>query len=373
MLKILQQHLLEIIRQQSREPLHLFLKKYFRRHPKLGSRDRRIISSSVYNFYRPGKSLSHLPVEEQLEISNELFTNQELSNPEKKIDFLKLRVAGFDEKKIFPFAGLLSQEIDATEFSNSFLLQPMVWIRIREKHLQEVIEELKNLAVDFIREENSLCMGFSNSTSLTKLISYEKGFFEIQDASSQKTLNNVVANEKEFWWDCCAGSGGKSLLFKEKFSHTRLLISDNRTSILENAKTRLQKSGTKNFEIKHIDLISPDSELQTLNLFDGIIADVPCSGSGTWARTPEMIQRFAEEEISTYARQQKEIISKAIHSLKKGGRLYYITCSVFKAENEEVVSFASDNFLVKCLSSHYIKGYDKRADTLFVAEFAGHY
>lgn len=368
MLKVQKQHVLAIIGRMSAEPLNLFLKKYFRQNPKLGARDRKIISSTVYNFYRTGKALEHLSDEQRLEFAQHIFSDASLNNPQKKIEFLKTTVKGFDENKIFPFAGYLSPLVEKEKFIYSFLEQPLVWIRIRKSFLEKVYKELNNKEIIIERKENLICPGFASATKLTKLLSFENGFFEIQDASSQQTLNDIVANDNELWWDCCAGSGGKSLLFKDKFPKTQILISDCRSAILENAKLRLCKVDEKNFEIKNIDLLSPDTELLSHNLYNGIIADVPCSGSGTWARTPEMLCKFDAKEIEKYAQLQKKIVSSAIPFLKKGGVLFYITCSVFINENEAVIDFVKNNFNINVLSAKYITGYEKRADTLFVSQ-----
>jgi 16S rRNA (cytosine967-C5)-methyltransferase len=102
---------------------------------------------------------------------------------------------------------------------------------------------------------------------------------------------------------------------------------------------------------------------------DFIIADVPCSGSGTWARTPEQLKFFHQEKIAQYALLQQQIVSNAIPSLAKGGYLLYITCSVFKKENEENVNFIQKNLNLELLKSDYLKGYQMQADTLFAALF----
>ncbi|MFN2440108.1 MAG: Fmu (Sun) domain-containing protein, partial [Chitinophagaceae bacterium] len=103
--------------------------------------------------------------------------------------------------------------------------------------------------------------------------------------------------------------------------------------------------------------------------FDLIICDAPCTGSGTWSRTPEQLYFFKEEKIEYYAGLQKKIAVNAIKALKKGGHLLYITCSVFKKENENIVEYLQQNTSLQLKSMRYFKGYDKQADTLFTALF----
>lgn len=100
--------------------------------------------------------------------------------------------------------------------------------------------------------------------------------------------------------------------------------------------------------------------------YDVIIADVPCTGSGTWARTPEQLYFFSPAKIEHYSNVQKSIISTVISYLKPGGFLVYITCSVFKKENEDVLSLMMQNGLT-VVSQQIFAGYHDKADTLFGA------
>ena len=97
---------------------------------------------------------------------------------------------------------------------------------------------------------------------------------------------------------------------------------------------------------------------------------MPCSGSGTWSRTPEQLYFFEESKIAYYANLQKKIISNAVKALKPGSVLLYITCSVFTEENEDAVNFIQEQLHLKLVSANYFKGYQQRADTLFAALFS---
>ncbi|MGI8893531.1 MAG: hypothetical protein ACR2GN_08720, partial [Bacteroidia bacterium] len=116
-----------------------------------------------------------------------------------------------------------------------------------------------------------------------------------------------------------------------------------------------------------IDLEKPD--ILKDKLFDGIICDVPCSGSGTWARTPEDISCFKEDEIKNYLEKQKAIVINAAAHLTKSGKLIYITCSVFKEENENMVNYIVNNTSLQMQEMKLIDGTELRADSLFVASF----
>jgi 16S rRNA (cytosine967-C5)-methyltransferase len=100
-----------------------------------------------------------------------------------------------------------------------------------------------------------------------------------------------------------------------------------------------------------------------------IICDAPCTGSGTWSRTPEQLYFFDEKRIERYAGLQKKIVSNVILHLKENGCFVYITCSVFKKENDEIVEFVERQFNLELIKMELLKGYDKKADTMFAALF----
>ena len=103
--------------------------------------------------------------------------------------------------------------------------------------------------------------------------------------------------------------------------------------------------------------------------YDLIICDAPCTGSGTWSRTPEQLYFFEEAIIDQYASLQKKIISNAMPALNPGGYFLYVTCSVFKMENEAIADFIKEKFHLTLVKMGLLKGYDKKADTLFAALF----
>jgi 16S rRNA (cytosine967-C5)-methyltransferase len=102
--------------------------------------------------------------------------------------------------------------------------------------------------------------------------------------------------------------------------------------------------------------------------FDGIICDVPCTGSGTWARTPESCYFFKTDSIAEYAQRQAAILRNAGTYLKENGKIIYITCSVFRAENEEVIESIAAEGALQIKSAELINGLSIGADALFAAE-----
>jgi 16S rRNA (cytosine967-C5)-methyltransferase len=153
---------------------------------------------------------------------------------------------------------------------------------------------------------------------------------------------------------------------KDVLGEIDLTVSDVRESILINLKKRFQEAGIKNYKSFVADL-SISSFITHHSLFDVIIADVPCSGSGTWGRTPEQLSFFQSSSIDTYSSLQKKIISNTVEQLKPNGYFLYITCSVFKKENEDNVAWMQEELKLQLVKQEVIKGYAVKADTMFAA------
>jgi 16S rRNA (cytosine967-C5)-methyltransferase len=189
----------------------------------------------------------------------------------------------------------------------------------------------------------------------------------VQDLSSQLTGNYFLPQKYDYWWDCCAASGGKSMLLHSLEPQIELLVSDVRANSLANLAERFQFAGIKKYHVKTLDLLQNNEQVLHDYQFDGILVDAPCSGAGTWGRTPEMLYFFQNNKVSNYTKLQKGIAMNVVKYLKKGKPLIYMTCSVFKAENEDVVSYLIENCSLKLEKMELVKGYQDKADSMFVA------
>jgi 16S rRNA (cytosine967-C5)-methyltransferase len=137
-------------------------------------------------------------------------------------------------------------------------------------------------------------------------------------------------------------------------------------TILKNLDERFARAGIQKYKRRLIDLTAEINSFEP-ETFDGIVIDAPCTGSGTWSRTPERIAEVDLEKVKYFAELQFNIADNAVQFLKKGKKLIYITCSVFAKENEEVVARLVKEHSLKILSQDYIKGFGERADSMFVA------
>jgi 16S rRNA (cytosine967-C5)-methyltransferase len=363
-------------------PFSSFLKTFFSKEKKYGSRDRKAISSLCYNYFRLGSWLKDRDIGEKLLVATFLSTNSanewlQNEKPEWNNNITlplieKLSLIGFNADIIFPFNNDLSEDIDITAFNTSFLIQPDLFIRVRPGKEQAVKSKLTASKIVF-REISETCLAFENGTKLEDIIDINKDAV-IQDVNSQKSGDFLPKNElpkSPKVWDCCAASGGKSIMTHDLLSNIQLTVSDVRQSIIQNLHNRFGVAGIKGYRSFVADLTNPTSLRSSLHnsTFDLIICDAPCSGSGTWSRTPEQLVFFRKEEITRYSKLQKNIVANALPYLKKGGCFLYITCSVLKKENEEVVAFIQSRSDLSLIKAALLKGYDIKADTMFAALF----
>lgn len=365
-------------------PLTKFLPDFFRQHKQMGSNDRRTVSRLLYNYFRLGNALKELPSEQRVCLAEFLCStvdpsflqhfrpdlNERLSfSMDEKIAFLKQN-EGFNLDDIFPFMTHLSSDIDKEAFLKSFFAQPDLYIRIHSGKEDLIKAKLMDANIPFWGiTTNTVVM--PNGTKLDQLLGETKDY-EIQDLSSQQTAAYFKPNKYDYWWDACAASGGKSILLFGEQPQVKLLVSDIRESVLNNLDDRFENVGLKNYHKKVIDLTQNVEQILHHYAFDGIILDAPCTGSGTWGRTPEMISQFHESKIKAFQNLQKTIASNVLNYLKPGKPLVYITCSVFKEENEEMVDYLVKEHGLQLESSQVLKGYKHKADTIFVARLVKH-
>ena len=137
---------------------------------------------------------------------------------------------------------------------------------------------------------------------------------------------------------------------------------------MQNLSIRLQQAGIRLYNRFVADL-TQKSVLPISEPFDWIICDAPCTGSGTWSRTPEQLHSFKTTELNRFVSTQKAIVSNVLPHLIPGGLFVYITCSVFEKENEGMVQYLKDTAKLSLIEAQYLKGYQMAADTMFVSIF----
>lgn len=368
------------------QPFGDHAREFFRSNKKYGSTDRRQIMQLCYAGFRTGKAMN-------VSTEEKILTGLFVCSPEPNILLQHLKPE-WDEKaslstgekismlgspfsftNIFPWKDLLSEGIDHDAYCKSFLIQPDLFLRIRPGFEDYVKDELKKAGIDY-KEVSESCLALPNASKADAVLQPDKEAV-VQDLSSQRVADLIkMAGEHRdisSIWDCCAGSGGKSIMAFDVLNKVRLTVSDIRTNVLEILQQRFTTAGIKSYTAFPADLASnkfnPTDHLSSKTKFDLIIADVPCTGSGTWGRTPEHLSHFNPKQLDQFSLLQKNIVSNSIPLLAPGGAFLYITCSVFKKENEELVKFMQEGHPLKLQHMTLLKGYDQKADTLFAALF----
>jgi 16S rRNA (cytosine967-C5)-methyltransferase len=176
---------------------------------------------------------------------------------------------------------------------------------------------------------------------LSKAKAFHKGWVDIQDEGSQLIAHICNAQPGQQVLDYCAGGGGKTLALAAAMNRKgRIVAMDTEERRLEKGRARFKKA--KISDIIEIRPLSDEKHRKWLRrqkeTFDIVLADVPCTGSGTWRRNPDTRWKVYGPGLDELRAVQIEILDKIAPCVKKGGRLVYATCSIFPAENEEQVA-----------------------------------
>ncbi len=369
-------------------PLTAYLKKYFAENKKHGSKDRKLISHLCYSYFRVGNSLHFLSIQDKITTAlflcndnsnfwKDLFNDEWINNWQNllshRIAFVAQQYPNFKIENIFSFSDELSSDIDKEAFCIAHLVQPNLFLRIRPLYNTTALKKLADANIHYTLE-NKHCIALPNATKIDEVLQINKEVV-IQDYASQQIANFLQAinftEHKITVLDCCAASGGKSILVKDVLKNIELTVSDIRKTILQNLQKRFAESAINNYQTFVADIAANNFVLpkNIQQKFKLIICDAPCSGSGTWSRTPEQLHFFNSAKINEYALLQRKIISNTIKHIEQNGYFLYITCSVFKKENEEIVNFIQENFKLQLIKMQTIIGYTKKADSMFAALF----
>lgn len=354
-------------------PLPIYLKNYFRENKKFGSRDRRFISELVFSFYRFPSDWNMNPRDRMLwgaclgKRLPDLFF--EKCSPEIKAmsgtaypELLAYVSSHFASSKWLSFP--LSESVSEEHYLRYFFKPKSFFIRLR-KQVDKTLAILKKHDISYERV-GSHTLRFPQHLELKDLLP-DPSSYVVQDIATQQCGSFLFPKDHQIWWDCCAASGGKSLMVLDKNPLVELHVSDIRESIIHNLKERLSTYG---YSIGNKSYVMDASNLSRLPFPnpDVILCDVPCSGSGTWAQSPEQYYYFNEKKLNAFHSKQFDIASNTIRFLKPGGTFFYITCSIFQKENEEVIDRLITEKKLELKSKQIIDTSEHGGDFIFLAE-----
>jgi len=172
---------------------------------------------------------------------------------------------------------------------------------------------------------------------------FEMGWFEVQDLGSQLAAARAGDIAGKQVLDFCAGGGGKTLALAAAMEgRGRLYAYDADARRLTDTVRRAQRAGVGNLEVRSP--IHPTPLDGLAGRMDLVFVDAPCTGSGTWRRHPDAKWRLTPAQLARRMAEQDKVLGEAAAFVKPGGRLVYVTCSLFAEENEDrVTAFLAAN------------------------------
>jgi len=182
------------------------------------------------------------------------------------------------------------------------------------------------------------------NTPVEQWDAYAQGLVEIQDAGSQLTCQIVAARAGETVIDLCAGAGGKTLALAADMGNVgRLIAADVDRGRLARLSPRAARAGVAVIEEV---MMNPGQEAAALAAYagkaDAVLVDAPCSGTGTWRRSPEGRWRLSDKELARLRALQSRLLDVAAGLVAPDGRLIFVTCSVLDAEGpDQITAFLS--------------------------------
>ncbi len=174
------------------------------------------------------------------------------------------------------------------------------------------------------------------SGDVTATTAFHEGRVRLQDEGSQliAELAGASLNQNgQRILDSCAAPGGKTLILAERNPQARIVACESSSQRLDQLRIRLAAHADK-VECRLADAIALSEE----SVFDLALADVPCSGTGTLGRNPEIRHRLRAEDLTRQTERQRAILQATLGAVRPGGRVLYSTCSLEPEENEQVVS-----------------------------------
>ena len=341
------------------------VEKALKRDKRWGSRDRKFVAETIYEIVRWKRLYAEIAnVKEPFDRPNlwRLFTvwcvlkgiplpdwNQIEQTPNRRIK------GKFDElSKIRKYRESIPDWMDelcAKELGEELWTKEMATLNMQADVVLRVntLNISKEKLQKELENESIFTETLPNHPDALKLVeranvfrtdAFKKGYFEVQDASSQLVAAYLDVQPGMKVVDTCAGAGGKTLhlsaLMKNK---GQIIAMDIYESKLRKLKVRAKRNKAHNIDLRVIDSTKPIKKLH--NKADRVLIDAPCSGLGVLRRNPDSKWKLQPEFIDNIKKTQQEVLQNYSKMLKPGGKLVYATCSVLPSENQEQV----DKFL----------------------------
>jgi len=176
------------------------------------------------------------------------------------------------------------------------------------------------------------------ASNISKTRAFRGGKIAIQDEASQ--LVALLVGKGKNILDCCAAPGGKTRIMAAQNPHSAVLALE-----LHPQRAALLR---KLVPATNVNVTTTDArDFAVTKAFDRVLADVPCSGTGTLSRNPEIKWRLTPNDLADLTSRQSALLDRALDALAPGGLLVYSTCSLETEENEGVISRVPERRIVQ--------------------------
>ena len=339
-------------------PADATVARYFREHRSLGPRERATLSETAYAVVRRKLLFEHLalsgsgPRERRLAIlgfaAPRDFLKGALTEQEKTwldaCDAVDPSTLSDRHRHNLPewLASALKEQVGDDFWPLVESLNENAPLDLRVNMLtdkrEDVLQELKLAGINAQPTPYSPWgLRVEGKPNLAKLDAFARGAVEVQDEGSQLLALLTDARRGQMVVDFCAGAGGKTLALGAAMRNTgRLYAFDISAHRLDNLKPRLARSKLSNVHPAAIAHERDERIKRLAGKIDRVIVDAPCSGLGTLRRNPDLKWRQKPEALPEVTAKQGAILESAARLLKPGGRIVYATCSLLRAENEEI-------------------------------------
>jgi 16S rRNA (cytosine967-C5)-methyltransferase len=274
----------------------------------------------------------------------------------------KAAVLGADPEALLPgWLGSECPEAAGPAERDVLLSRAPLWLRLAGPDPGAVLDEFRARGWD-CRQSGWLpaAVSIRGEADATSTAAYRAGLFEVQDLGSQFVLESVGVAAGGLWLDGCAGAGGKTLQLAGLLGPSgRIEAHDIRPAALAELGRRAARAGLAG----RIAVCE-----RPRGPYDGVLVDAPCSGSGTWRRSPHLRATTGQEDLAGFARTQLGLLERFGPFVRPGGRLVYATCSLCRTENEEVVRafLAKNRGFVPAPFARSFSGRDRDPGLLFL-------
>ncbi|MFN3232625.1 MAG: RsmB/NOP family class I SAM-dependent RNA methyltransferase [Alphaproteobacteria bacterium] len=339
-----------------RAPADSLIQQYFRKRRYAGSKDRRAVIDLVYEVqrtrgmltWRLGGSEASTPRLLVLlacaqPVDASLFDGAHTPEPlsEEEIALLG-RASSVDEADAPDWARFNVPEWLIPHIRGRFgdgletemaALEMRAPLDIRVNVLRGSIEQAQEALPDAVPGGWApCCLRLTEARSLTQDQAYKDGLIEIQDEGSQIAALLCDAKPGMQVLDLCAGGGGKTLALAAQMGNSgQIFAYDNEPKRLAALKPRANRSDARSIQY-------PKTLNDLSQKMDRVVLDMPCSGSGTWRRSPDLRWRLTEERLGVLLDTQSKLLDQGAGFVKPGGQLIYIVCSILKQEAEDQIT-----------------------------------